>query len=246
MVNDVIIQLTGGVDSTVLAYYLKDKYQLHAVFIYYDYPPQRKEIEIVKDLVKNIDIELKVIDFSSYIKSFDLPPISSINYRLRYQYLIEILAAFSAYPNFNTVAVGWLKGEWERWKAVVDEISHSLKLSIIAPFSEMSKAEVIKLGSELNVDFSKTWSCIISGKIHCGFCVPCRSRKRAFNSIKMKDPTNYYYNIDPNQIDELVKKLSFEELYEKYLKPFLQYTAEYPKEFVDNYVNIMKKCGGKH
>jgi Predicted PP-loop superfamily ATPase len=38
MVEEAIIQLTGGIDSTVLAYYLKDKYVLHGTFIYYDYP----------------------------------------------------------------------------------------------------------------------------------------------------------------------------------------------------------------
>jgi len=31
-------------------------------------------MELVKDLAKNLGIELKIIDFSSHIKSFDLPP----------------------------------------------------------------------------------------------------------------------------------------------------------------------------
>lgn len=242
--DDVIIQLTGGIDSTVLAYYLKEKYRLHGVSINYNYAPQYKEMELVKDLTKNLSIELKIIDFSSYIKSFNLPPISTMNYLIKYQFLIEILATLSAYPDFDTLFVGWLKGEWNNKKEIIDKLQQLLRIKIIAPFSDITKSEVIKIGNKLGIDFSKTWSCIVSGKIHCGICVPCRSRKMAFKEAKIKDPTSYYYNMGPDQIDEFAKKLSFEEFYEKYLKPFLKYTNEYTEEFVYNYVNIMKKYSG--
>jgi len=33
MDNEAIIQLTGGIDSTVLSYYLKEKYQLYGVLL---------------------------------------------------------------------------------------------------------------------------------------------------------------------------------------------------------------------
>jgi 7-cyano-7-deazaguanine synthase len=244
MVEEAIIQLTGGIDSTVLAYYLKDKYVLHGTFIYYGYPPQIRELELVKELSKKLDIPLKIIDFSSYIKSFDLPPIDSIQYIIKYQFVIEILASFSAYPNLNTMFVGWLKDEWSNKMSILKGIESLMGFKVMAPFHTMVKSEVIKLGNELGVDFTKTHSCIVSGKMHCGICMPCRSRRRAFEEAKVKDPTIYYFNLPLAEIDKLSRELSQEELVERYFKPFLQYTGEYPKDFVDNLVNILKKYNG--
>ncbi|MUN28471.1 7-cyano-7-deazaguanine synthase [Sulfuracidifex metallicus] len=244
MVEEAIIQLTGGIDSTVLAYYLEDKYVLHGTFIHYGYPPQIRELELVKELSKKLDIPLHIIDFSSYIKSFDLPPIDSIQYIIKYQFVIEILASFSAYPNLNTMFVGWLKDEWNNRMSLLKDIESLMGFKVIAPFRTMVKSEVIKLGYELGIDFTKTHSCIVSGKMHCGICMACRSRRRAFEEAKVKDPTIYYYNLHPAEIDKLSRELSLEELVERYFRPFLQYTGEYPKDFVDNLVNILKKYNG--
>ncbi|BCU71611.1 7-cyano-7-deazaguanine synthase [Stygiolobus caldivivus] len=241
MVEEAIIQLTGGIDSTVLAYYLKDKYALHGAFLYYGYPPQTRELELVKELSKKLEIPLKVIDFSSYVKSFGLPPIDTIQYKIKYQFVVEILAPFSAYPDLNTMFVGWLKDEWNNKMSLLERIESIMGFKVITPFHTMVKSEVIKLGEKLGVDFTKTHSCIVSGKTHCGICMPCRSRRRAFEEAKVKDPTVYYYNLSPDEVDKLSRELSQGEFIERYFRPFLEYTGEYPKEFVDNLVNILKE-----
>ncbi|MDD3427676.1 MAG: 7-cyano-7-deazaguanine synthase [Caldisericia bacterium] len=41
------------------------------------------------------------------------------------------------------------------------------------PFKNMTKAEVLQTGSQLNVDFAKTWSCLSDGENHCGTCDGC-------------------------------------------------------------------------
>ncbi|MFC0877631.1 7-cyano-7-deazaguanine synthase QueC [Saccharicrinis sp. FJH2] len=53
-------------------------------------------------------------------------------------------------------------------------------ISIHAPFLFKSKTEEIKLGAELNVDFSHTWSCYRGGETPCGTCDSCLLRARAF------------------------------------------------------------------
>ena len=64
-------------------------------------------------------------------------------------------------------------------------------LSIEAPFVNMDKSEIVKLGFELGVDFSSTWSCYVGKEMHCGICSSCRERKRAFKESRIKDPTIY-------------------------------------------------------
>ena len=64
-------------------------------------------------------------------------------------------------------------------------------LEIDAPFVEVEKSEIVKLGAELGVPFEKTWTCYHGGGIHCGACSSCRERKRAFRESGVKDPTEY-------------------------------------------------------
>ena len=62
---------------------------------------------------------------------------------------------------------------------------------LIAPFLARSKAEIIQLGQKLGVDFGKTWTCYGSDSIHCGTCLACQERKRAFVEAEVVDPVVY-------------------------------------------------------
>ena len=55
----------------------------------------------------------------------------------------------------------------------------------------MTKADIAKLGSELDVDFSLTYSCYKGGEKHCGKCGTCIERKEAFELAGINDPTEY-------------------------------------------------------
>ncbi|HLE24066.1 MAG TPA: 7-cyano-7-deazaguanine synthase QueC [Thermodesulfobacteriota bacterium] len=64
-------------------------------------------------------------------------------------------------------------------------------LVVAAPFVNMTKSEIVKLGVELGVPYKETWSCYKGGEIHCGVCSSCRERKRAFQEAGVVDPTEY-------------------------------------------------------
>jgi 7-cyano-7-deazaguanine synthase len=64
-------------------------------------------------------------------------------------------------------------------------------LVIDAPFVDIEKSEIVKLGAELGVPFVDTWTCYKGGEVHCGVCSSCRERKRAFVESGIWDPTEY-------------------------------------------------------
>lgn len=67
------------------------------------------------------------------------------------------------------------------------------KFTIKTPLIAMTKAEIIKRGFELGVDFSMTHSCYdptIEG-IACGRCDSCILRKRGFAKAGLNDPIKY-------------------------------------------------------
>lgn len=65
------------------------------------------------------------------------------------------------------------------------------KIRIRAPFINMTKAEEIKLGIELGVDYGKTWSCYKGEEEACGVCDSCKLRLEAFEKVGYSDPLKY-------------------------------------------------------
>jgi 7-cyano-7-deazaguanine synthase len=65
-------------------------------------------------------------------------------------------------------------------------------IEIEAPFISLRKADVIRLGRELQVPFELTLSCMQpEAGLHCGRCSKCRERRDAFIESGVKDPTTY-------------------------------------------------------
>lgn len=62
------------------------------------------------------------------------------------------------------------------------------RIRLHAPFLHMTKAEEIRLGLSLGVDFGLTWSCYRGGEKPCGTCDSCLLRAKAFREAGVTDP----------------------------------------------------------
>ena len=62
------------------------------------------------------------------------------------------------------------------------------KIKIATPFLGMTKADIVKIGLELNAPYRLTWSCYERGEIPCGKCATCRDRAAAFAANGVEDP----------------------------------------------------------
>jgi 7-cyano-7-deazaguanine synthase len=63
-----------------------------------------------------------------------------------------------------------------------------------APLIDLSKAEIIRLGVSLGVDYALTVSCYRADDrgFACGRCDACRIRAEGFATAEMQDPTPYF------------------------------------------------------
>lgn len=66
-------------------------------------------------------------------------------------------------------------------------------VKIHAPLMHMSKAEIVKRGLSIGVDYSMTQSCYDpdADGIACGKCESCEIRKKGFEKAGLKDPIQY-------------------------------------------------------
>jgi 7-cyano-7-deazaguanine synthase len=67
------------------------------------------------------------------------------------------------------------------------------RLRIHTPLISLSKAEIIRLGGGLGVEFALTWSCYdpTPEGAACGRCESCMLRRKGFREAEVADPTRY-------------------------------------------------------
>jgi 7-cyano-7-deazaguanine synthase len=87
--------------------------------------------------------------------------------------------------------------------AFVDAMQRALRLGtcrgdliIETPLLDLSKAEILRRGASLGVDYALTWSCYDpqpagTGQRACGTCDACLHRRKGFLEAGLPDPTVY-------------------------------------------------------
>lgn len=64
-------------------------------------------------------------------------------------------------------------------------------ITVSRPLINLNKAEVVRVGLELNVPYELTWSCYEGGEKQCGTCGTCIDRRIAFEVNGIEDPVEY-------------------------------------------------------
>lgn len=90
-----------------------------------------------------------------------------------------------------------LYGYWDTTPDFLERLNQLLQLNrrtpvrIQAPFVQASKADLLRRGLALGVDYAQTWSCYAGGELACGRCPTCAERLAAFTEVGVADPLAY-------------------------------------------------------
>ncbi len=98
---------------------------------------------------------------------------------------------YSGYPDCRPEFIA----AFEKMAALATKagVEDAVNLRIQTPLIHLSKAEIVRLGDKLGVDFSLTHSCYdpdAQGRA-CGACDSCLLRRRGFAEAGLPDPTKY-------------------------------------------------------
>lgn len=112
--------------------------------------------------------------------------------------LLSLAAAFAEARNVTDVYYGAQAqdryGYWDCTPEFLEKVNALLALNrgtpvaVRAPFMTWRKADELRLGLELGVDYAHTWTCYAGGAQPCGVCPSCDERAAAFREIGMADP----------------------------------------------------------
>lgn len=210
-----IIAYSGGLDSTVLLYKYSKNIKL-AVSFNYGSKHNEQEISYAKYNCDKLSIPHLVIHLNfigEYFKSnllksggdipkasYDTDNMKSTVVPFRNGIMLSILAGLAESHNLQKILIANHSGDHAIYpdcrEDFITHMNNAIKygtynnVEIFAPFTNISKKEIAHLGKQLNIDFSKTYSCYEGDAIHCGQCATCLERKDALYGF---DPTTYKY-----------------------------------------------------
>ena len=227
--------LSGGMDSTTLLYFLKQKHKCEIKALSVDYGQRHlKELDFAKWHCDQLGVEHRVADLTGVTqflgnesvlmnKDIDVPDghyeepvMKKTVVPNRNMLMIACATAWSISEKYQGVAYGAHAGDHTIYpdcrKEFADALNKAIglcdwqELELVRPFVNNTKSDIAKLGSELGIDFTKTWSCYKGLEKQCGKCATCIERREAFYLAGVSDPTEYEDNAP--SLEEL-KKVGF-------------------------------------
>ena len=209
-----VIIFSGGLDSTTLLHYIMGQdYEIYGLS--FDYHQRHlKELTYARYWGEKMCEEHKIIklDIEDVIshsalsdKSMKLPEghYTHENQRItvvpnRNMVMLSIAIAYAENLGISEVFYAAHFSDREIYPDCRKEYITALSLAsqlgtynnveVKAPFVDMTKAEVVKMGLDLMVDFSKTWSCYKGEERPCCRCATDLERAEAFILNGTKDP----------------------------------------------------------
>jgi 7-cyano-7-deazaguanine synthase len=210
-----VLILSGGVDSTTLLYkMLSDGYEVTALTFNYA-QRHKKEIDCAKAIAEKLHIRHKIVDLrtlasllgdSALLGGKDVP---SCHYTEeaakktvvpnRNMIMLSVAAGYAEAHEIPEVFYAAHKNDSTIYPDCRPEFVRALRpairlatawhpVELQAPFVDMSKAEIVRMGLALRVPYELTWSCY-RGEVHpCLSCPTCIEREEAFTLNGRQDP----------------------------------------------------------
>ena len=218
-----VILLSGGLDSTtVLAIAKEQNYDCYALSFDYG-QKQRSELESSIAIAKKSNvIEHRIMKISlndiggsaltdkdiSVPKFSDSDDIPITYVPARNTIFLSFALAWAEVVDCQTIFIGVNALDYSGYPDCRPEFIEAFeamanlatkqsvegdKIQIKTPLINMTKAEIIKKGLSLGVDYSETTSCYDANSLGeaCGECDACVLRKNGFSSASVEDPTKY-------------------------------------------------------
>lgn len=214
--KDSIIIVSGGMDSITLLYDYKDSI---ALGISFDYGSNHnaKEIPFAKLHCKRLGIPHITIPLEfihNYFKSSLLDGAEAIpegHYQdenmkstvvpFRNGIMLSIAAGIAESNGLSHVMIANHGGDHAIYPdcrpEFITSMSNATKagsyngVTILAPYTNITKGDIARRGKELGIDYTETWSCYKGEDKHCGKCGTCVERKEALKEAGIEDHTEY-------------------------------------------------------
>ena len=216
MAKDCVLVLSGGMDSVTLLHDYKERIAL-AVSFDYGSRHNAREIECARWQCAALGVEHIVIPLGfmgQYFRSsllegqeeipeghYDDENMKSTVVPFRNGIMLAVAAGLAESRGLRHVMMANHGGDHAIYPdcrpGFVDAMSDAMRegtypgITLLAPYTHLTKGDIAIRGKELGVDYAHTYSCYKGGEHHCGRCGTCTERREAMAQAGITDPTVY-------------------------------------------------------
>jgi 7-cyano-7-deazaguanine synthase len=218
--NIAVIAVSGGMDSCVTAAIANLDYKLAFAHINYGQRTEKRELKSFTDIANHYRVkDILIINYTHLAKiggssltdknievtKADLSKneIPSSYVPFRNANILSACVSWAEVLNASAVFIGAVYEDssgypdcradfFSAFEKMVDlGTKPETKIKIVTPIINLSKAEIVKKGIELDAPLHLTWSCYQSEDEACGVCDSCALRLRGFQQTGFEDPIKY-------------------------------------------------------
>lgn len=214
--KDYVIVVSGGMDSITLLY---DKKEEIALAVTFDYGSKHNAREIawakvhcgrlgIRHIVIKLDFMQKYFTSSLLEGGDEIPEghyadenMKSTVVPFRNGIMLSVAAGIAESNGLKKILIANHGGDHTIYPDCRPEFIEAMDRAIAngtyedvridAPYTNITKADIAKIGKRLGIDYSETWSCYKGGERHCGKCGTCIERKEAMAVAGIDDRTEY-------------------------------------------------------
>ncbi len=214
--KDSVIVVSGGMDSITLLY---DKKEEIALAVTFDYGSKHNAREIawakvhcgrlgIRHIVIKLDFMQKYFTSSLLEGGDEIPEghyadenMKSTVVPFRNGIMLSVAAGIAESNGLKKILIANHGGDHTIYPDCRPEFIVAMDRAIAngtyedvridAPYTNITKADIAKIGKRLGIDYSETWSCYKGGERHCGKCGTCIERKEAMALAGIDDRTEY-------------------------------------------------------
>ena len=220
MSKKVVCIMSGGMDSTLVAYTMKAQgFDIIALHFNYGQRTLSKELECFRAICDDLGVDEKYeidLDFFKTIGASALTdptidvPIGGVEEGVPVTYVpfrngifLSIATAIAEKEGCTSIAIGVVQEDSSGYPDCRDEFIQSFtqsanlgtrdetKLTIEMPLVHLQKSQIVQNALALSVPLHLTWSCYQNDDRACGVCDSCRLRLRGFENAGVPDPIDY-------------------------------------------------------
>ena len=214
--HDSLIVVSGGMDSVTLLYDMKDSIALAVSF---DYGSNHNAREIplaamhcgrlgIRHITIGLDFMQKYFK-SSLLDGADAIPeghyaddnMKSTVVPFRNGIMLAIAAGIAESNGLKNVLIANHGGDHAIYPDCRPEFVSAMDAAttagtyvgvrVVAPYTNLTKADIARKGKLLGIDYAETWSCYKGGEKHCGRCGTCVEWREALAEAGIEDSTEY-------------------------------------------------------
>ncbi|WP_258241189.1 7-cyano-7-deazaguanine synthase QueC [Pseudidiomarina homiensis] len=214
----VVVIYSGGMDSfTVLHRAIRDGHDVYALS--FDYGQRHvKELTVAAEVTRGLNIPHKIVDITAINELISNSSLTSTSTAIPEGHYEEASMQSTVVPNRNMIllslAIGYAvsigaeavyygahsgdhaiypdcRPEFVQRMNDVSRIANYEPIEIAVPYLTNDKAEILRDGLAMGLDYKNTWTCYNGRDKACGKCGACVERLEAFTANNTVDPLAY-------------------------------------------------------